>query len=106
MATDPVAFRMSTLRMPTSQQHGHNAAPVESETAVSSRPSQIRHVTDFRSHKLWCAAESAGCLSIVHVFLAETVVRYLDMSIQCKENVVELQIAAGPQSESDGTPHK
>lgn len=44
------------------------------------------------SHELGGTAEGVGGRSIIHVLLAQTVIGYLDVSIQSQQNVVQLQI--------------
>ena len=48
--------------------------------------------TNLGGHELWGAAERACCRPIPHVFLAETVIGHLDVSLRGKEDVVELQV--------------
>ena len=45
------------------------------------------------SHELWCATEGTRCAAIPHLLLAQTVIGDLDMPVQGKQNVVELQIS-------------
>jgi hypothetical protein len=44
-------------------------------------------------HELGCTAERARRRAEPHVFLAETVVGNLDVTVKSKENVVELQVS-------------
>ena len=50
-------------------------------------------LTYLRSHEFWRATKCASSAAIPHLFLAQTVVGDLDMSIQRQQYVVELQIA-------------
>lgn len=43
-------------------------------------------------HELWSTTECAGSRSVPHFLLAQTVIGNLDVSIQCEQDVVELQI--------------
>lgn len=51
------------------------------------------NATYFRCHEFRCAAESASSRPIPHVFLAETIIADLDVTVQGKENVIQFQIA-------------
>jgi len=48
-------------------------------------------------HELGRSTESVCSRSIVHVLFAETVIRNLDMTIQCQQNVVQFQITISSQ---------
>ena len=45
------------------------------------------------SHEFWGTAECVGCISISHLFLTQSVISNLDVSIQCKQNIIQLQIS-------------
>ena len=47
---------------------------------------------DLGRHKFGSATESASRAAVPHVFLAETVIGNLDVTVECEENVVEFQI--------------
>ena len=48
--------------------------------------------TYLRCHEFWRSAKSACRRAIPHVFLAKTVIGNLDVTIQGKKDIVELQI--------------
>jgi hypothetical protein len=43
-------------------------------------------------HELGSTAERASCAAVPHIFFTETVISNFDVSIQSKQNVVELQV--------------
>ena len=51
-----------------------------------------RTMTYFRRHEFGSTTERAGSRAIVHIFLTETVISNLDMSIKCQHDVIELEI--------------
>jgi hypothetical protein len=60
---------------------------------VSEVPRSHGRKTNLGGHELGCTTERACCRAVPHVFLAQTVVGDLDMSVKGQENIVELQIA-------------
>ena len=69
--------------MPTSRRHGHIAVQVGSITfmLVRSPENEKKKKSHFGSHELWGAAEGARCLTIPHLFFAETIIGHLDVPI-------------------------
>lgn len=51
-----------------------------------------RCCTYFRTHKFGCTTECAGGAAVPHVLFAKTVISNFDMTIQCQQDVVKLQI--------------
>jgi len=43
-------------------------------------------------HEFWSAAKRAGCLTEPHFFFAQTVISYLDMTIQRQQDIVQFQV--------------
>ena len=46
-----------------------------------------------RGHELGGTAEGAGRLPIPHLFFTQTVIGNLHVSVQCEQDIVELEIA-------------
>ena len=78
--------------MPTNQLLGRTSCPRESKAKLVLTRAGPRTLSYLWRHEFRSTAERARGRAIPHVFLAQTIVRNLDMSIQGQENVIKLKI--------------
>ena len=81
----------SKRQKPTNRLRGHTSCLAESIT-VSKEQLKEDGIAHFRGHKFWGTTESAGCRSVPHLLLTQTIIGNLDVSIKSQKNVIQLQI--------------
>lgn len=79
--------------MPTNQQNDRTSCQ-EGSVATSQQGSICTSldITYLGGHKLGSTTERAGRTAVPHILLTETIISNLDVAIQCKKDVVKLQI--------------
>lgn len=87
--------------MPTNLQPVHIVAPTGSRFGYQKRLLYLDDLAYFGGHEFGSTAERTCGTAIPHFLLAQTIISDLDVTVQCQENVIQLQISAPSASNRD-----
>ena len=87
--------------MPTNLQAVHIVAPTGSRFGYQERLLYLDDLAHFGGHEFGSAAERTCGTAMPHFLLTQIIISDLDVTVQCQENIIQLQISAPSASNRD-----